>query len=832
MTWRVEKIRVQGVKGVLTASGEFKLKGGRSIAIFAPNACGKSGYADALEYFFSADGLVEHLGKGGSDSERGGKHAIPHILASERGIEPSISVSLRETDESGRTLSNVEVTRPVRTGRADELPAFLRGIVAAAPAQRILRQHDLRRFVVDLEPRGKYAEFARWVGLERLEQVLTHLTTAGNALDRQDLDREIAERKVTLRQQTNASISDEAMEEEVFRWCTTAGKSLLKEEVLLDKLEDLAPLSQRLRERRDSITLASRDVSEKEKAKVRLRNAHEVLSSPETGISATRHALSAALAAGREAVRVAAAAKQIVFQRVWQESEKVLAELEVSVCPVCQTPWERGQAGTQKVALQFLSEALESLAEVRGAEKNAHEAAARVSRKVAALVDRTSVLTSDLATLGLGKAKDSVPDLSAQKGRLTKPDSNQATWGDDVTTCLDELESFLVKHLEPIVSSLPDAALPIEAAPFDALAQKFGIVQDSLRRLKDLQARRESFQAVRDSFRKVAGLIQNETAGLLKRIVDSLRDEVNRVYKKIHPASKIPIVHIDPDTETKSLLLRVDFHEKGRTVPPAGYLSESQINTLGISLFISAVRLFNSSFPLVVLDDIVSSYDADHRARIADVVAEDLSRFQVLLTTHDELFYQILRARLQDAGWLFDRISSWSLDAGPKREEDTIDLRRVNELIKEGDPQAAGNAVRQHMEAWLDRICEQYDVLTVHRRGTREFRRTLYDFWEPFLHRCKTIKNDFFTTRLEPAPSYQRLKSHNLLNYYSHAQSDPYSWGSIGDVVYVRDEFTDFTRLFLCSSCGKNLKYHRDSHALFCTCGGGIFPRALQRDES
>jgi len=94
MSWIVTKLSIQGIKGILDRGGDFELAGERSpasVAIYAPNACGKSSYADAVEYLFSEDGSVGHLGTGGVDSERGGKHAIPHVLAEERGIEPKVS---------------------------------------------------------------------------------------------------------------------------------------------------------------------------------------------------------------------------------------------------------------------------------------------------------------------------------------------------------------------------------------------------------------------------------------------------------------------------------------------------------------------------------------------------------------------------------------------------------------------------------------------------------------------------------------------------------------------------------------------------------------------
>src|SRR5690606_31348994 len=132
MTWVVSKLSIQGVKGVLDRSGDFELLKGkryRSIVIFAPNACGKSGYADAVEYFFSEDGGIDHLGKGGADSEKGGKHAIPHVLAEERGIDPKIAITLTNLD----TNKKLEIERAVLTGRADQRPTELNEIIALAP---------------------------------------------------------------------------------------------------------------------------------------------------------------------------------------------------------------------------------------------------------------------------------------------------------------------------------------------------------------------------------------------------------------------------------------------------------------------------------------------------------------------------------------------------------------------------------------------------------------------------------------------------------------------------------------------------------------------------
>ena len=76
--------------------------------------------------------------------------------------------------------------------------------------------------------------------------------------------------------------------------------------------------------------------------------------------------------------------------------------------------------------------------------------------------------------------------------------------------------------------------------------------------------------------------------------------------------------------------------------------------------------------PILFLDDVVSSYDAEHKERIVDLIAERLGVFQVFLTTHDWRFYSMLKDRLHDKGWLFERVSGWDFEHGPKREVDAL----------------------------------------------------------------------------------------------------------------------------------------------------------------
>ena len=817
MSWAITHIGVNGVKGILDRAGDFDLKGGKSIGIYAPNAYGKSGYADAVEYLFSQDGAIKHLGKGGADSERGGKHAIPHILAAEKGITPEVSVELYNSD-SKVTISS---TREVTTGRVDAIPSELESIIRAAPAHRILRQHDLRRFVVDMNPREKYSELSRWLGLEHLEKVLTHLTTTEQTLGKTNPDREIGERIKDITNHTKGAVKDSSA---ALQWCAVEAKKHLGRDISIDSLEDVDVCLQSLKKRRDEIVILKGKVSEAFEAKRAIEEVTSELLSKKGKLHNCEEALSKAVSAEEQVERVRSIAKNSIFQEVWNSAKDILETQTTDTCPVCLTPWEKTTVGSQQDALLHIIGGLTSLADLTRAQSEQKKFYGRLDRTSRDLISCLQSVETAAKKLSLQGVVDDVSNLAEELKNLLEKGDLPSQLQENYKMLLHQSHQLFVDQLPVVLQGLKIKGIPEAAQEIDETIGHIQMLKSTLMRLAELERESEEYRKVEQSFSAVAKVIQESAAELVDEVIGALRTDMLTIYQKVHPKSVIPNIYIEPDTESKALILRVDFYTPGRRVPPAGYLSESQINTLGLALFISCARVFNQDFPFIFFDDIVSSYDVDHRARIVDVIAEDLQDFQVFLTTHDERFYSMLKSRLSDKGWLFERITGWTFEEGPKRDVDALRSEQIERLIKEGDAQIAGNAVRQYMEEWLDKMCVKYYAYTLHKRGPKEFDRTLFDFWEPLINRVKKIRGNFFKNHVENQDCYERLRTHDLLNYYSHWQADPYEWSGMGDVEYVFQEFLEFQNLFCCYSCSKVLKYDHDDKRLYCTCGDPIFP--------
>jgi hypothetical protein len=79
----------------------------------------------------------------------------------------------------------------------------------------------------------------------------------------------------------------------------------------------------------------------------------------------------------------------------------------------------------------------------------------------------------------------------------------------------------------------------------------------------------------------------------------------------------------------------------------------------------SHVRILPGA-PIIALDDIVTSYDADHRRTVAGLLATIFGDCQILITTHDERFFNYLKDQLEAKAWHFTRIIGVDPTYGPQ----------------------------------------------------------------------------------------------------------------------------------------------------------------------
>jgi len=147
---------------------------------------------------------------------------------------------------------------------------------------------------------------------------------------------------------------------------------------------------------------------------------------------------------------------------------------------------------------------------------------------------------------------------------------------------------------------------------------------------------------------------------------------------------------------------------------PRALISEGHLDSLGLCIFLAFVKAFDKGCPLIVLDDVVTTIDADHRDRIAELLLTEFKDYQLVITTHDGIWYeQILNAqRAQNVQSYFRnmKITRWDVNLGPIMSSYKPEWEKILERLENNDKNAAGNEARIYLEWLLKRICEELKV--------------------------------------------------------------------------------------------------------------------------
>jgi hypothetical protein len=306
-----------------------------------------------------------------------------------------------------------------------------------------------------------------------------------------------------------------------------------------------------------------------------------------------------------------------------------------------------------------------------------------------------------------------------------------------------------------------------------------------------------------------ATIISAEIRKKVQALLDKLQTPMNDIYKLIQGAGATPIrleLPAEDDTNQQRLNLLIDFAKNRTGVQPGGYLSDSQIHSVALALRMAAIQQFNVGAPIIALDDIVTSYDADHRRTIAGLIATMFGNCQILITTHDERFFNYLKDQLEAKAWHFTRIIGLDRAYGPRFADHKVSDEMIEARWAAG--QSAANEMRQAEEEWLLGICRDFGVSVRIRPLERAYS---YERSELASALAGLLKD----TRLVPAlvagvnnRFLDSLVKGEIENFGSHFQDGPYGDGSIGDEKARWEEFKTFRSQFACKKCSRT-KFQR-----------------------
>lgn len=221
-------------------------------------------------------------------------------------------------------------------------------------------------------------------------------------------------------------------------------------------------------------------------------------------------------------------------------------------------------------------------------------------------------------------------------------------------------------------------------------------------------------------------------------------------------------------------------------------LNEARLTALALSLFFAAVRLQDQisyiagvadptqPARLLVLDDVLIGLDYAHRIPLLDILTEEFAkegRFQIILMTHDRVWFDVCRLQNEGGDWKAVELYAWR-GKGPDKSDFPILNESSVQLLDRAksfllafnngaihELPAAANYTRSALESALRCICEKKGVPVKYRRDSCKVPA------EDFIQAIKDVRRRKGASwRLIPLPTQGRLKAlrSSVLNPFSH----------------------------------------------------------------
>jgi hypothetical protein len=293
---------------------------------------------------------------------------------------------------------------------------------------------------------------------------------------------------------------------------------------------------------------------------------------------------------------------------------------------------------------------------------------------------------------------------------------------------------------------------------------------------------------------------------------------VAQIYSALHPGEGLDAVSVEPWT-AKGVELAIEFYGS-RQRPPHGVLSESHLNSLAIALFLAMAESFNEQVGFLLLDDVINSFDVEHRGRLAELLADGFSEWQLIVLTHDQQFFEHLCRRAPS--WRKLEFTSWSYASGPRttQYETANILRNARERLESGDVHGAASKARRALEELLQEVCEALWAPLPFRRGQANDKREIGELFKGVRRTLKERAKPFLES-VEPLLKNLEADVGATLNIAVHASR---SRPGASEVEAALGRIAVLDGKWSCPECRTRVWHRGTPDAGRCKCGQSSFP--------
>ncbi|MBI1235181.1 AAA family ATPase [Hyphobacterium sp.] len=793
---KVRKINVSRFRGArFDLSLDFSKKP-KSVAIFGDNASGKSTITDALEWFIYD--RVNHLWREDCKLD-----ALRNVLADGK-------PSCVELEFAGKDLHGVkELSEALKTS-ANYAKDDAEKLVSALKDDRIILRHaDIVNFL-DETKSVKRKTIAEIIGYGEITKFRDALLQARNSLDKEPEYTSAKQHIQRLQSAMIAEVGQVVPNRKEFR---VVASNIMEPFDLAVEVTDEQSFAEALDELRgqgsseDNIRLAER-LAHLEKACSDLVRDIDQLSQDAAAFIVKYNAL----------VKEGESVNKLRLSDFLTRGKAVLDDKVFTdpQCPFCLEPFELAQlqaeVGKRLEALKALQEQLDEAGTLKDvlAETvtNAGIKTKTIQETYSDLENFSSLIAA--AKSARPKLRDYLKDLkSAFDGK--KHFEGPGGFDADLKTLRTETEKAAKKANEA-AQKLKLTELEKKVA---AALTRLTAVSDQVNELERYQSIGKAYEvqiitlsSMLDAFIKV----QNAA---LQAVLDTISDDVGKFYKALHPKESVDNVRLTMVGD-EGVEFQYTFHGKP-TQPPRKFLSESHLNSLGVVLFLANARIFNTHANFLVLDDIVTSFDISHRRRLLRLLRDEFSNWQIIILTHENIWFDIIKKEMAEQGWVFHEIRSDDAN-GILLENSPSTLKQIIEEKK--GKEDVTNDLRKLLELVLKGICQALEVKVAFRFNDINEKRMSDELINALRSTLKAKSPDLLDTKI-----FSELAGSTLIaNLVSHDNAD----SIVGeDIDVMLEDIEKLVALFVCEHCDRHIRAAVSvpgEKAISCRCGKTKIP--------
>lgn len=771
MAIKINNITIKGIRG---AKDNLELPlNGKSILLYGDNGTGKSSISDSIEWFYT--NRVSHLS---SNSEIDLKDALRN---SELDTDDVSEVNISFVKESDLDCSKTLFNKQTKFSNTSDI--FKKYIDDSKEENLLLRYQYLTNFI-DNTKGDKLKYLSDIIGFSEVTKKKEVLRKSYSSIEveikSQNFEAQTNTQKQVLIEKLGAAISQE---ENLFKKINEKIKPL-KTGIEVKKIEDIDKVLEYIK----------KTINKKLIAELRfLENASTVLTNLKSEIIPINSEYVKYFEEYEKIANDVQSIMQTFLGELLKTGDAVLVKNlhKKDSCPLCLQP---------KDIKELRSEIADRLKEIEESSKklNSFTKAKELVKTISAerIKRLDTVFSEKLFTDDENKAiKKGFEGLKNKVAEYQKSSLEKVTSGNKIpkadTIKLSENDFDFQKGIATRIKQIQEIFKKDNSA---VLYSNISASKDAFLKIKQLEKQRKTLKIIYNEF------VKKQKEGL-ENFITTFSGAINEYYQDMNPNEpfqEIKIVTIGDGDELNGITIEYKYNGKWVS-PPQKYFSESHLNCFGLSFFLASVNAFNNKNEFIVLDDVISSFDSNHRKKFAELIFDKFSKYQIILLTHEEdWFTNIVSPLAKNKNWLINEIK-WTEDKGTHLEEEPSDLKeRIEKNLAESNIADLGNPIRRYLEFLLKKIAFNIKAkVSFNYNGKNECRmpHELIISIKSEIKVCSPVLKNQFTL-------IDKILASPILNSLSHASTfNP----KIGDLKAFWADILELEKIFICeqSDCKK-----------------------------